>query len=287
MEKRERPERQRTYQPDKVPPAPFPGAHVTSIHHPQQVQQTPPLTVQNTIETSPRCEMPPKSEHRKIPTPRAREEQHSELRQFATDFKLAESSNQDTPLLSRKQHQQDHHATAPSLPHHPTSHQNIHQQSHQQPHQQQAHQQTHQPQHQQQTHQQTHQPNHPHSSPPQIQQQTIQLQPIQQQSHQSPLQEDIVTTNKPSPNPTPIQVTPPPMQQQSQQSPPRQQQASSPSQIIQIQSQIQTTPPNQNQQDSMEKVTNNFKKSTLNPNAKEFNPSAKPFTTVIILIIYF
>ncbi|KYN03542.1 Ataxin-2 like protein [Cyphomyrmex costatus] len=140
-EKRERPGRQQVYQADKAPPAPFPQSNVASSQQQQQQQQQSTqhtsLTQQNSVEGQIVIH---KSDHRKVPTPRGREEQHSELRQFATEFKLAESQgSSDTPQISRKQqhqHQQDvHSTTSMNQPHHqgPHQHTSPQQQSQQQP----------------------------------------------------------------------------------------------------------------------------------------------------------
>ncbi|XP_012251594.2 ataxin-2 homolog [Athalia rosae] len=225
-EKRDRPGRQQVYQADKAPPAPFPQSNIALSHQQQQQPQHPqhsPLQQQNSVESQ-RCEIPPpKSEHRKVPTPRGREEQHSELRQFATEFKLTEPPAQEPPPISRKQHQQEPILQQPTQPQH-------HQQSHpQSPHQQ------HQPQTQQQQQQQQH--SLPHAQ------------------HQQPTEEPVVTS-KPPPGPQPVRPPSPPQQQIQQ----------------------QATPPMQQPEPAVEKITTAFKKSTLNPNAKEFNPNPKPFT---------
>ncbi|XP_011172167.2 ataxin-2 homolog isoform X3 [Solenopsis invicta] len=276
-EKRERPGRQQVYQADKAPPAPFSQSNVASSHQQQQSshQQHTSLTQQNSVEGQIVIH---KSDHRKfyfkVPTPRGREEQHSELRQFATEFKLAESQGlpPDTPQISRKQqhqHQQDIHSATPmNQPHHqgPHQHTSPQQQSQQQPSTQQ------------------------HTSPHQ-QHQTVQEEPV---------------INKPPPGP-PVRSTSPPQQQQ--QPPPQQQQQQQPlsqQQQSQAQQQQQQQPPLPSQQQqqqqqqqpppsqpaqtntptvqqsppepAVDKITTAFKKSTLNPNAKEFNPNAKPFT---------
>lgn len=178
-DKRERPGRQQVYQADKAPPAPFPQSNVTSSHQQQSHQQHGSLQQQNSVEGQ-RCEIVAhKSDHRKVPTPRGREEQHSDLRQFAADFKLADSSAQDTPPVTRKQqhqHQQDPHPSPQiAQPHHQSSHQ--------------------------------------HAT---SQQQTQQHPSSQQQQHQT-VQEEAVVTSKPPPGPLPIRSTSPPQQQQQQQ----------------------------------------------------------------------
>ncbi|XP_011631659.1 ataxin-2 homolog, partial [Pogonomyrmex barbatus] len=124
-EKRERPGRQQVYQVDKAPPAPFSQSNVATSHQQQQSshQQHTSMSQQNSVEGQIVIH---KSDHRKVPTSRGREEQHSELRQFAAEFKLSESQGPpDTSQISRKhQHQQDvHSATSINQPHHQGSHQ--------------------------------------------------------------------------------------------------------------------------------------------------------------------
>ncbi|XP_003701477.2 uncharacterized protein LOC100882876 isoform X1 [Megachile rotundata] len=241
-EKRERPGRQQVYQADKAPPAPFPQTNITTSHQQQQQQQQQQqpshqqhnqLQQQNSVEGQ-RCEIVThKSDHRKVPTPRSREDQHSELRQFASDFKLAETPTQETQSVTRKQqhqHQQDSHSSP-----------QISQSHHQSPHQHTT------PQQQQQ-----------HSNPQQQQQQ--QQQPQQHQNQ--PVQEEPVVTSKPPPGPLPVRPTSPQPQQ------PQQQQTSTNT----------PTASQTSQEPAVDKITTAFKKSTLNPNAKEFNPNTKPFT---------
>lgn len=194
----------------------------------------------------------------KVPTPRGREEQHSELRQFATEFKLAESQGPpDTPQISRKQqhqHQQDVHSVTP-----------MNQPHHQGPHQ--------------------------HTSPQQQPQQQLSTQQHTSQQHQT-VQEESVTSKPPS-GPLVRSTSPQQQQQQQQQPQPQpQQQQQQPQQQPQQQQQQQQPPPPQppqtntptvqqaSSEPAIDKITTAFKKSTLNPNAKEFNPNAKPFTPV-------
>ncbi|XP_078048730.1 uncharacterized protein LOC144476047 isoform X2 [Augochlora pura] len=238
-EKRERPGRQQVYQADKAPPAPFPQANVATSHQQQSShQQHVQLQQQNSVEGQ-RCEIVShKPDHRKVPTPRSRDEQHSELRQFATDFKLTDSQSQDTPSVTRKQqHQQDSHPTSQiTQTHHQPSHQHTTPQQPQQPQQQQQH--------------------------PSPQQQ-------QQQQHQSQtVQEETVVTSKPPPGPLPVRSTSPPQSSQQQQQ--QQQQQQTPTNTP-----VASQSP---QEPAVDKITTAFKKSTLNPNAKEFNPNTKPFT---------
>lgn len=278
IEKRERQGRQQVYQSDKAPPAPFSGAHAPPVHHQQQQSQAS-HNIQNVMEITPRCEMlPQRTEHRKIPTPRSREEQHTELRQFASDFKLAEPSLQETPPAPRKHNQQESHTASTLPPHHQQSHLQPHQPSiphqaiHQQPHQpsyQQSHHQIHQ-----QPHSQPHPPSHTHAAPqvaPQ-QQQSHQNQP-QQQTNQSSMQEEVIIASKPQTGPIQVQASPPSQQQQSVPQP----QQVSPSQLSPT---LQIAPTQTQQEPAVEKISSSLKKFTLNPNAKEFNPNAKPFTPV-------
>ncbi|XP_033210235.1 ataxin-2-like protein isoform X2 [Belonocnema kinseyi] len=187
-EKRERPGRQQGHQVDKVPPAPFPQANMASSH--QQTQHTPhaPIQQQNSIEGQ-RCDiMPPKSDHRKMPTPRGREEHHAELAQFSRDFILNETSAQETPPISRKHQQQ---------------HQDTHSAQVQQSHHQQAHHHQNPSQQIQQQPQSQHQAAH------------------QQHQHQQSVQEEPLVTSKPPPGPVPVQTTSP-SQQAPQTTPPMQ-----------------------------------------------------------------
>lgn len=182
-EKRERPGRQ-VHQSDKAPPAPFPQANIAS-HQQQQMQHSthPPIQQQNSIEAQ-RCEIiPPKTEHRKITTPRGRDEHHADLQQFSRDFKLSETPAQETPPLTRK-HQQSQHQETHSTP--------VQQQT--------AH----------------HQSSHQHQTSPQAQPQTPQ---VSHQSHQQPVSEEPLVTSKPPPGPIPVQTNSPP-QQQPQTTPP-------------------------------------------------------------------
>ncbi|XP_014469894.1 PREDICTED: ataxin-2-like protein [Dinoponera quadriceps] len=214
-EKRERPGRQQVYQADKAPPAPFPQSNVASSHQQQQSSHQQHTSQQNSVEGQ-RCEIVThKSDHRKVSTPRGRDEQHSELRQFATEFKLAESQGPpDTPQISRKQqHQQEVHSAT-----------------------------------------QTH---HQHTSP----QQQPPTHSSSHQQHQAVAEEPVVTSKPP---PGPVRSTSPPQQSQQQPPPPQ----------TNTQTVVQQSPP----EAGVDKITNAFKKSTLNPNAKEFNPNAKPFT---------
>ncbi|XP_066583494.1 ataxin-2 homolog isoform X2 [Prorops nasuta] len=256
-DKRERPARQ-MYQNDKAPPAPFSQQNLVSTHQSSQAshQPHPPLQQQSSLESQ-RCEtLPHKPEHRKVPVPRGREEQHSELRQFASDFKLAEASPQETPPVTRKQqqqqHQQDSHLVQSQITqsHHPPP---THQHTAPPPPQPQPPQPQQQPQPQRQS---------PHQQQPPSQQLQQQQQPLPppQQQHQS-AQEEAVITSKPPPGPIPIRPASPP-----QQTPQPQVQQAAP--VVQ-----QST-----QEPAVDKITTAFKKSTLNPNAKEFNPNAKPFT---------
>jgi hypothetical protein len=118
MDKRERPGRQQVYQSDKAPPAPFPGAHVVPQHPQQSTQSQAPPHVpmhQSSVEgSSQMLSSKEQQQHRKVPTPRGREEQHSELRQFASDFKLADQQTtqevqQQQSTLGRKPHPQETH----------------------------------------------------------------------------------------------------------------------------------------------------------------------------------
>ncbi|XP_043253008.1 ataxin-2-like protein isoform X1 [Colletes gigas] len=226
-EKRERPGRQQVYQADKAPPAPFPQTNVTTSHQQSSHQQHSQLQQQTSVEGQ-RCEIVShKSDHRKVPTPRSREEQHSELRQFATDFKLTDTQAQDAPPVTRKQHQhpQDSHSST-----------QITQTHHQSPHQ--------------------------HTAPPQTQQQPPQQHPSTQQPQQhqnQTVQEETVVTSKPPPGPLPVRPT-------------------SPSQGATAPQEPAVTAPQAPQESTVDKITTAFKKSTLNPNAKEFNPNTKPFT---------
>ncbi|XP_043483691.1 ataxin-2 homolog isoform X1 [Leptopilina heterotoma] len=188
-EKRERPGRQ-VHQSDKAPPAPFPQANIAS-HQQQQMQHSshPPIQQQNSIEAQ-RCEIiPPKTEHRKITTPRGRDEHHADLAQFSRDFKLSETPAQETPPITRK-HQQSQHQETHSTP--------VQQQT--------AH----------------HQSSHQHQTSPQAQPQTPQVSHQSHQSHtphQQPVSEEPLVTSKPPPGPIPVQTNSPP-QQQPQTTPP-------------------------------------------------------------------
>ncbi|XP_029169276.1 ataxin-2 homolog isoform X2 [Nylanderia fulva] len=240
-EKRERPGRQQVYQADKAPPAPFPQSNAASSHQQQQTshQQHASLPQQNSVDG----QVIHKSDHRKVPTPRGRDEQHSELRQFAAEFKLGDSP--DTSQISRKQqhqHQQDVHSATPmNQPHHQASHQ--HTSPQQQPQQQ--------------------PPTQQHTSP--------------HQQHQTVQEEPVITSKPPPGPPLAVRSTSPPQQQQQQQQqppPPPQQQPPPPPQPQTNTPTVQQSPP----EPAVDKITTAFKKSTLNPNAKEFNPNAKPFT---------
>ncbi|XP_015115803.1 ataxin-2 isoform X2 [Diachasma alloeum] len=142
VDKRERPGRQQLYQVDKAPPAPFPPSNtVPSPHqqgpspHPPHASHPPhgphmphtPLQQQNSLENQRGELLTPKPDHRKISTPRGRDEPH-ELRQFSSDFKLADSNSQDTPIMSRKQqiHHQEAH-TPQTIPQ--SHHQPVHKQT--------------------------------------------------------------------------------------------------------------------------------------------------------------
>lgn len=139
LDKRERPGRQ-VYQSDKLPPAPFSQSNVITSHqqqqqHHQQQQQSSSshasnvsLQQQTSLDNQRGELMIPKTEHRKIQQSRGRDEQHTELRQFATEFKLTETSNQEPPTISRKQHHSEHNTPqAMSQSHHPLP---VHQQHH-------------------------------------------------------------------------------------------------------------------------------------------------------------
>ncbi|KAL0122426.1 hypothetical protein PUN28_007270 [Cardiocondyla obscurior] len=260
-EKRERPGRQQVYQADKAPPAPFPPPNVAPSHQQQQQQssqtvhqQHTSLTQQNSVEGQIVIH---KSDHRKVPTPRERE-QHSDmsLRQFAAEFKIAESQGSpDTPQISRKQqHQQEVHSASPmNQSHHQGSHQ------HTSPQQSQSSSQQHTSSHQQ----------HP----------TVQEEPVSNKPPSGPL---VRSTSPPQPQ---TQQQQPQSQQQQQQSQPQSQQQQQPPQPQQLPppptQAPQTNTPTVQQSSSepaVDKITSAFKKSTLNPNAKEFNPNAKPFT---------
>ncbi|XP_063981294.1 ataxin-2 homolog isoform X2 [Diachasmimorpha longicaudata] len=230
VDKRERPGRQQLYQVDKAPPAPFPQSNAVPSSHQQGPPPHPPhtshashgshmphtpLQQQNSLDNQRGELLTPKPDHRKISTPRGRDESH-ELRQFSSDFKLADTNSQDTPLMSRKQqiHHQEPHTPQP-IPQ--THHQPVHQQTPVTP-----------------------------------------VQPTHQPVHPTPqLQEEPVVTSKPPPGPVTVRPTTPPQP-------------------------VQTTPPMQQNiaEPAVDKITTAFKKSTLNPNAKEFNPNpnAKPFT---------
>lgn len=204
LEKRERPGRQQGYQSDKAPPAPFPQTATSHQQQQQQQQQSPhtphtPIQQQNSLEGQRSDLLTSKSDHRKIPTPRTRDEQHAELRQFSSDFKLSDQQTQETQSIPRKQQQshQDTHTQQSMQPsHHPPVHQ--HQQSLPQPPQ---HQTSHQQQHQnvqEETIVVSKPPSGPVSirptTPPQVQQQTT---PPMQQSHE-PAVEKLTTTFKKS-----------------------------------------------------------------------------------------
>ncbi|XP_034938080.1 ataxin-2 homolog [Chelonus insularis] len=233
LDKRERLGRQQGYQADKAPPAPFP--QTTASHQQQSSPHTPhtPLQQQNSIENQRSDLLTPKTEHRKIPTPRSREEQHAELRQFSTDFKLAESSNQEPPSMPRKQQQQQQ------------------QQPQQQPH---HHQDAHTPQTMPQSH---HPPVHQHPPTPQQQQSAppTSHQTPHQQQHQSVPEEPIVT-GKPPPGPVSVRTITPP-QAQTQTSP-------------SIQPSIE--PAVEKITTAFKKSTLNPNAKEFNPNAKPFTP---------------